>query len=191
MLDFSKLKQGKVIVFQGEPCLITKSDHLKMNRAKPTKRCKLRNLISGNVFEYTFKSGEGAEEADIQKKEATFLYQAGDQLNFMLTDNFETVELPMEFLEDKAWYLKEGLEVQIVYFDNKPINVELPIKVSYQVTNTMEVEKGNTVHGVTKDAELEKGKVIKVPGFIKNGEQIIVNTVEDEYSERDHEAQKK
>jgi elongation factor P len=88
-------------------------------------------------------------------------------------------------MADKVDYLKEGLEIAIIYFNENPISIDLPIKISYKVILTADVDKGNTVQGVMKDATIETGKVVKVPGFIKIGEQILVNTVEDEYSERD------
>ncbi len=185
MLDFSDIKLGKVIEFQDQPCVVTKCDFLRMQQRKPVKKCILKNLVTGNNIEYSFKSGENVAEADLRKESATFMYQDGEVLNFMLTENYETVEIPLEMLGGKEGYLKEGLEVVVVYFNDSPITVDLPIKVSYEIIKTDEVVKGNTVNNVMKDAEIETGAIVKVPAFISSGEKVVINTVEDEYVERD------
>jgi len=185
MLDFSEIKMGKVVEFNSQPCVILKADLLKMNRAKPTKKVKMRNLITGGVVEYNFKSGESVEEADLRKEKASFMYQNGDEISFMLSETYETIEVRTDMMEGKEGYLKEGLDVTVVYFNDGVISVELPIKVSYEVTHTTEVAKGNSVSDIQKDAELETGLVVKVPGFIKTGESVIMNTDTDEYVERD------
>ena len=186
MLDFSDIKLGKVVQYNNQPCVITKCEFLRMQMRKPVKKCILKNLITGNNVDYSFKSGESVEEADLRKENATFMYQTNDILSFMVTSTYETVDIQVEILENKVGYLKEGLDVLIVYFNDSPISVELPLKVSYIVSHTDEIAKGNTVNGVMKDATIETGKVVKVPAFIKTGEKILVNTAEDEYVERDN-----
>jgi elongation factor P len=185
MLDFSDIKLGKVIDFNNQPCAIIKCEFLRMQQRKPVKKCIMKNLITGNNVDYSFKSGESVDEADIKKSPASYMYQEGENLNFMLNETYETVEIPIEMMSGKEGYLKEGLEVSIVYFNDQPITVDLPIKVSYQVAHTTEAAKGNTVSNVMKDATIETGMEIKVPSFISTGEKIIMNTVEDEYVERD------
>lgn len=187
MLDFSDIKTGVVVSFNGQPCIITSCQFLRKQQRKPVKICKLKNLITGVSLEYSFKSGEAVEEADLKKEPATFMYASGDTLSFMLVNNYETLEVSKEILSGKEDYLKEGLEVLIVYFNDKPISVELPIKVSYKVIATSEVTKGNSVADIMKDATIETGKIVKVPAFIKVGENIVLNTVEDEYVGRDTE----
>jgi len=186
MLDFSDIKIGSVIIFNNQPCVVTKCDFLRMQQRKPVKKCVLKNLVTNNNIEYNFKSGESVEEADLRKVPATFMYISGDTVSFMLTDTFETIELPLEMLGGKEGYLKDGLEVNILYFNDRPIAVELPVKISFLVTNTAEVvDKGNTSGNVYKDAILETGITVKVPTFIKTGDRVIFNTIEDEYVSRD------
>ncbi len=188
MLDFSDIKIGSVINYNNQPCVVIKCDFLRMQQRKPVKKCVLKNLITGNNIEYNFKSGESVEEADLRKASATFMYMTDDTVSFMLSDTYETIDLPLEILGGKEGYLKEGLEVNIQYFNDKPISVELPIKISYLVTQTEDyVEKGNTSSNVFKDAVIETGITVKVPTFIKTGDRIIFNTVEDEYVSRDTE----
>lgn len=183
-MDFSDIKLGSVVVYNNQPCVIMKCDFLRMQQRKPVKKCVLKNLITGSNDHYSFKSGESVEEADLRKDKATFMYASGDMLAFLHTDSYETIEIAREILDSKADYLKEGLEVTIVYFNDEPISVELPIKAVYTIAHTSPASKGNSVNNITKDAELESGKIIKVPAFITTGEQIVVNTVEDEYVER-------
>jgi elongation factor P len=185
MLDFSDIKLGSVINFNGQPCVITACEFLRMQQRKPVKKCKLKNLISGNSMDYSFKSGESVEEADLRKDKATFMYASGDDYSFMITETYETVDIAKEMLAGKEGYLKEGLEVNVVYFNDNPISVELPIKVAFTITQTADVIKGNTVSDVMKDAVLETGMTVKVPGFIKEGEKVMINTVEDEYVGRE------
>lgn len=185
MLTFSDIKLGSVVNFNNQPCVIVSCEFLRMQMRKPVKKCKLKNLITGNSLDYSFKSGESIEEADLRKEKASFMYDNGGEYSFMLLDTFETVDLPKDVLSGKEGYLKEGLEVNIVYFNDNPISVELPLKQSYIVRETAEVIKGNTVSDVMKDAILETGITVKVPAFIKSGEKILVNTVEDEYVSRD------
>ena len=183
-MDFSDIKLGSVIVYNNQPCVIIKCEFLRMQQRKPVKKCILKNLISGNNDHYSFKSGETVEEADLRRDKATYMYDSGGMLAFMHSDTYETLELPRDMMGDKADYLKEGLEVNVVYFNDNPISIELPIKVAYTVQKTAPAAKGNTVNNITKDAVLETGKTIKVPAFITTGEQVVVNTVEDEYVER-------
>jgi elongation factor P len=185
MLNFSEIKLGKIVEFQNAPCVIIECDFLRMQMRKPVKRCKMRNLLTNSVVPHTFYSNDNIEEADMRKEKATFLYSSDESLNFMLSESYETIEIAKEMLGSKQDYLKEGLEVLVVYFNDGVVSVEIPLKVSFVITQTNPVDKGNTVNGVLKEAIIETGKMIRVPAFIKEGEKIIVNTVEDEYVERD------
>jgi elongation factor P len=186
MLDFSEIKLGKVVQYNGQPCVITKCDFLRMQMRKPVKKCILKNLITGNNVDYSFKSGEAVEEADLKREPATFLYQTGNELSFLISSSYETVEVSADVLGDKISYLREGQEVIILYFNDNPISVDLPVKISFKVIQTDEVAKGNTVNGVQKEATIETGRIVRVPSFIKQGEKVIINTIEDEYVERDN-----
>ena len=158
---------------------------MKCQMRKPTKKCIMKSLTSGAALQYTFKTNDSVEEAEIRKEKASFLYQSGDLLSFMTSESYETIELPVSVLDDKVGYLKEGLEVEVLYFNEEPISVDLPIKIFYEITQTADdVAKGNTSSGVLKPAILETGKEMMVPAFIKTGDKILINTVEDEYVER-------
>jgi elongation factor P len=185
MLDFTEIKLGKVITYQGSPCVVTKCEFLQVQQRKPVKKCIMKNLLSGASLEYSFKSGESIEEADMKRDRAMFMYESGDDLSFMLVDTYETVDIPKSMLEGKIGYLTNSLRVEILSFNDQPISVELPIKVTLVVTNTTEAVKGNTVSDVSKDAVVETGATVKVPAFIKIGDKIIYNTSQDEYAGRE------
>ena len=185
MLNFSEIKLGKTVEFQNAPCVIIECDFLRMQMRKPVKRCKMRNLLTNTVVPNTFYSNDTIEEADMRKDKASYLYPEGEVFNFMLLESYETIEIAKEMLGGMEGYLKEGLEVLVVYFNDNVVSVEIPLKVSYTITETSGVDKGNTVQGVMKEAVIETGKTVKVPAFIKIGEKVIINTVEGEYVERD------
>jgi elongation factor P len=185
MLDFPEIKLGTVVVFNDAPCAVIKCDFAKVTKLKPVKKCKLRNCITNNVYNHTFNSGDRIEAADIERKKASYLYQNGDTLAFMVDESFETIEVPMDMLGGKEGYLKEGLEVDVLYFNENPVAIDLPIKVSLLITYTTDIDKGNSTTNVMKEATTETGMVIKVPPFMKIGDKVIMNTVEDEYAERD------
>jgi len=184
MLDFSQIKLGSVVIFNGSPSIITKCDFLRMQQRKPVKKCAMKNIITGVNQEYSFKSGESIEEAELKREPASFMYVTGDVLTFMLSSTYETIDLPASMLGDKSDYLKEGLEVTILYFNENAISIDLPVKISYTIVQTAPAVKGNTVSSIMKDAEIETGRIVKVPAFIDIGEKVLINTVEDEYAER-------
>lgn len=185
MLSFSEIKIGKVVIFNGKPCIVTKAELRSQPRLAAVKNVVLKDLITGQNYPKTFSASESVEEAELRRANATFLYQDGDMLNLMTVDTYETVEIPKDIISDKIDYLKEGLEVQIAYFNDNPITIDMPTKISYKITQTSPAVRGNTTSNITKDATIETGKVIKVPAFIVEGENVIINTVEDEYVGRD------
>ena len=185
MLDFSDIKLGKVVVYNGHPCVIIKCDFQKCQMRKPVKKSTMKNLLSGSNVDYSFKSGDSIEEADLRREKASFLYQTGEELSFMLTDTYETIDVSATMLGDKIGYLKEGLEVDVLYFNDVAISIDLPIKISFLITDTMDVATGNTVSNVMKEATVETGMIVKVPPFIKVGDRVIIKVEDDEYAERD------
>ena len=185
MLDFSQIKIGKIVMFNGKPCVVTKADLRVQPRLAAVKNVILKDLITGMNYPKNFSASESIEEGNMVKAKADFLYQNGEELSFMIQESYETVELPSSLLGDKVGYLKEGLEVIVNYFNDQAISIELPIKVSLLITNTTDAARGNTVSNVMKEATTETSMIVKVPQFINVGDKVIVNTDTDEYAERD------
>lgn len=184
MLSLSEIKTGKLIKVAGEPYIVVKADHHKMGRGGAVLKTKLRNLINGNILDKTFQGNEKAEPAETEKKKATFMYKDERAAQLMDIESFEQFTLPLEQLGGKQRFLKEGVEVDVLYFQNEAVALEVPIKVELKVVSAPPGVKGNSAGSVTKTVELETGAEINAPMFIKEGDVIRVNTDTGEYMER-------
>ncbi len=184
MLSISEIKTGKTIILNSEPYLVIWNQHSKMGRATAVMRTKLKNLITGSVIDKNFQGADKVEEAEITKTEAQFLYREGENYYFMENDNFEQFSLPSSVISESANYLVEGIEVKILYFSGRPINIELPVKMTFKVVDAPPSIKGNTVDGGSKQVTIETGIKITTPLFVKKGDIIQVNTQTGEYVER-------
>ena len=184
MLTINDLKIGTKITYNGEPYVVIFAQHSKLGRGGGIMRTKLRNLISGTIIEKTFAGAEKLEEAELETKKAQYLYN--DTINYLFMDstNFEQFSLSKNQLQETANFLKEGGEVDILYFQDKAINVNLPIKMTFEVTYTEPGFRGNTASTVTKPATIETGAQTNVPLFIKTGDKIVLDTRTGQYVER-------
>jgi elongation factor P len=185
VLDFSDLKgTGQVIKYNGEPYQIIWSNFMRTAQRKPVIQTKMRNLISGKVMEYSFKYGEKIEGADVIRKKMQYLYSDESGASFMDPESYETIVLPRELVEDQIKFLKEGTDASVVFFEEKAIGLDLPIKIDLKVTETAPGIKGDTATGGSKPATLETGHVVNVPLFIKEGDMVRVDTRDGSYVER-------
>lgn len=184
MLNFNEIKTGKVIKINNEPYVIVKTDHHKMGRGGAVLKTKLRNLINGNMLERTYQGAEKAEEAETQTKKANFMYKDKDEAYFMDNENYEQFNLHVEELGESAQFLKDGTDVDVLYFESKPVTVSLPIKMDFKVVSAPPGVKGNSAGNVNKVVEIETGAQISVPMFINEGDMIRINTDTGEYVER-------
>jgi len=184
MLSLTEIKIGTVITINGEPYVVVRSDHHKVARGGATLKTKLKNLVTGSIMERTYQGNDKAEEADVQKRKATYLYKDEQFAHFMDSETFEQYSLEIENLGGKERFMKDGIDVIVLHFEGKPMTVELPIKVELKVTSAPPGVRGNSVGNVTKTAELETGAVISVPMFVETGDLIRINTDSEEYVER-------
>lgn len=184
MLNFNEIKTGRVIKVNNEPFIIIKTDHHKMGRGGAVLKIKCRNLINGNILERTYQGAEKAEEAETETKKANFMYKDKDEAYFMDNVNYEQFNLPVEEIGESAKFLKEGVDVDVLYFENKPVSISLPIKMEFKVVSAPPSVKGNSAGNVNKQVEIETGALISVPLFIDEGDIIRINTDTGEYVER-------
>lgn len=184
MFNFNEIKTGKVIKVNAEPYIIIKTDHHKMGRGGAVLKIKCRNLINGNVLERTYQGAEKAEEAETETKKANFMYKDKDEAYFMDNENYEQFNLHIEEIGEAAKFLKDGTDVDVLYFESKPVSISLPIKMDFKVVSAPPGVKGNSAGNVNKQVELETGAVLNVPMFINEGDIIRVNTDTGEYVER-------
>lgn len=183
--SLNDIKKGMVIVYEGEPCLIMEASFVRMQQRKPVMQTKMRTLRNNKVIEYSFKPGESVEEADIERKKASYLYTEAEQYYFMDAESYDQFFVNASEIGEGKKFLKEGQEVEILLFDESPIAVQLPKKIDLKVTEAGSAVKGDTASGnVTKEVTLETGATIRVPLFVKEGDIIRINTDTGEYTER-------
>lgn len=184
MLSLNEIKTGKVLEINGEPFIVIKTDHHKMGRGGAVLKVKLKNLINGNVLEKTYQGNDKAEEASTATKKANFLYKDQENAYFMDNTNFEQFSLLIEDIEDQEKFLKEETTVDVLYFNENPVSISLPVKMDFKVVSAPPGVKGNSTGNVSKQVEIETGAIITVPLFINEGDMIKVNTETGEYAER-------
>ena len=183
-IDTSQFKNGLKIVLDGEPFSITYFQHVKPGKGGAFVRTKVKNLKSGRVLDRTFRSGEKVDEADTLDRRMQYLYQDGDQRVFMDSKDYEQIPFSREQVGEGVKYLKENLEVDVLFWNGNPINIEIPSFIEAEITQCEPGLKGDTASGSTKPATLETGAVVQVPLFIKEGETIRVDTRTGAYVER-------
>jgi elongation factor P len=184
MLSLSEIKIGKIIIVSAEPYIVVKAEHHKMGRGGAVLKTKLKNLISGNALERTFQGNDKAEEADISKKKANYMYKDDHDAYLMDNESYEQFNVPLEQVGEKTRFLKDGTDVDVLYFNGQPVAIDLPIKMNFKVTSAPPGVKGNSAGNVQKQIELETGATINAPMFINEGDIIKVNTDTGEYVER-------
>lgn len=183
-MDLNDLKIGTIILWEKQPVQVIWSNRMRTAQRKPVMQTKLRNVITGKVYEYSFKFGESIEEADVAREKASFLYADTEGTHFMNQETFETVDIAKEITLEQEKFLKEGMEVSILRFNNTPVSIELPIKIELKVTEAPPDTKGNSGGNVTKPCTLETGLVVNAPMFIKEGDVLRIDSRSGEYVER-------
>jgi elongation factor P len=184
MLSTKDFRKGLRIKVDGEAYYIVEFQHARTAQRAAFVRTKLKNIITGQVLEKTFASGEVFEQPDFVQKNMQFMYKDSEGYHFMDGRTFEQVFLTEGQLGDYKWYLLEGREYQILLFEGNPMGLELSASVVLKVTSTEPGIKGDSVTNMTKPATLESGLEVKVPLFIKEGDLIKVDTRTGEYLER-------
>ncbi len=184
MITTGDLKKGVSIEMDGNLFTIVDWQHIKMGRGGAIVRIKLRNLRTGSTIERTFDAGSRFQRAYLDRHTVQYSYNDGDTYYFMDQGTYEMVQLSSEQLGDAKNYLLDGMQLDVVYYNDEPINVELPITVDLAVTYTEPGFKGDTATGGTKPATVETGLVVQVPLFVTTGDKIRVKTDTNTYVER-------
>jgi len=185
MLGMNDLAIGVVFKYRDAPHVVMRADHVQMGRGSAVLRTKIRNLITGQVFDVTYKGGDKLEEAQLERRPATYLYHDDEGYHFMDTQSYEQFTLLDSAVGDKGLYLCENADTDILTFEGKPVSLQLPKKVVLTVVETAPGIRGDTAQGsVNKPAKLNSGVTVNVPLFVKQGDQIRVNTDTGQYVER-------
>ena len=173
-------RNGLKIAIDEKPYIVVNFAHVNPGKGSAFVKAKIKNLITGQVLERTFKAGVDT----VDKREMEYTYGDMDGYNFMDTKTFESIHLSHETVEDAKYYLQEGIKVDILYFNERPISIDLPNFVSLKVTETDPGLKGDTATGGSKKAIMETGLQVNVPLFINEGELLKIDTRTGEYVER-------
>ncbi|MDO8560515.1 MAG: elongation factor P [bacterium] len=183
--SLNDIKQGVAIIYGSEPYVVLHANFVRMQQRKPVMQTKLRNLINGKVLEITFKPGDRVEEAEVGRKDATFLYTTDTEAYFMDGETFEQVSLSREDVAAALPFLREGTPLELRTFNDKAVGIDLPPKMDFKITAAPEAVKGDSAQGrVTKVATIETGAEVAVPLFINEGDVVRINTQTGEYVER-------
>lgn len=181
----NEFKSGLKVLLEGDPCAILENEFVKPGKGQAFNRVKFRNLLTGRVWERTFKSGESLEAADVMEIDMEYLYTDGEFWHFMKTDgSYEQVAAAEAAVAEAKDWLKEQEVYQVTLWNDDPISVTPPNFLDLEVVETDPGLKGDTAQGGSKPATLSTGAVVKVPLFIETGEVLRVDTRSREYVSR-------
>ena len=180
----NEVRPGTMIEHQGRLWMAVKSQSVKPGKGGAYNQVELKDIESGTKLNERFRSSEMVEEIHLDKKDFQFLYAKDDMLTFMDMENYEQIELATDFVGDQAVFLQDGMAVEIEFYEDEPLSMRMPDKVTLEVTETEPVVRGQTAANSYKPAILENGVRVSVPPFIGIGDRIVVNTETFSYSER-------
>ena len=183
MYPTNQFRKGLKVDIEGVPYEIVDFQHVSPGKGRAFTRTKLKNMLNQNVTEKTITSGDKLDRANTEQKEMQYLYHDAEGYHFMNNANYEQVVLTAEQLGEGKDFLQENLVIQVMYFNERPIGVELPTFVVLKIAETTGSFKGDTVGG-TKPATLETGAVVQVPFHLKEGDLIKVDTRDYSYAEK-------
>jgi elongation factor P len=184
VISTNQFKVGMTIRYEGEMYRIAEYQHVKPGKGGAFMRTKLRNMTTGSLVEKTFRPEEKFDQLRTEERPMQYLYEDGDQVVFMDAQSYEQLSLPKTVLEGRFDLMTLNMEVNVVYIDGDPFDVELPTFVDMKIVDTAAGVRGNTVSGGSKAATLETGAVVQVPLFVEPGETIRIDTRTREYVTR-------
>ena len=184
MVSTNNLKNGMTLNIDGQLWRVEYFQHVKPGKGGAFVRTTLKGVQSGKTVDRTFRAGEDLDQAILDRRTLQYLYREGEQFVFMDPEHFEQSFVPAEALGDAPQWIKEGDSLELVFYENAVIDVNLPPNVALSVTETEPGVQGDRVGGATKAATLETGAVVQVPLFINEGETVKVDTRSGEYLSR-------
>jgi elongation factor P len=183
-VNAGNLTKGMYITFKGAPHAVIKTEFMSPGKGTPVMRARLRNVQTGSVQEYTYKSAESVDLVEVVKKELQFLYRDGDEIVFMNPKTYEQESLPMALMEDKVKFLVQDLKCYVLFYQSKAIGIDLPPNIVLKVVEAEDSVAGNRVNAPKKPVKLETGLIIDAPIFVKVGDKISVDTSNGTYISR-------
>ncbi|MFZ3171301.1 MAG: elongation factor P [Carboxydocellales bacterium] len=184
MISSNDFRTGTTIELDGDVFAIVDFQHVKPGKGAAFVRTKLKNVKTGGVVEKTFNAGEKVPKAHVERREMQYMYNDGEDYNFMDNESFEQVMLTKDQLGDGVKYLKDNMNIGVMTFQGKTIGVDLPNFVELKVVETPPGIKGDTASGGTKPATVESGAVVQVPFFVEIGDVLQIDTRSGSYLKR-------
>ena len=186
MISSNDFRTGVTVELDGSVWRVVEFLHVKPGKGSAFVRTKLKNVQTGNTVERTFRAGETVPQANLEKRTMQYTYKDSDDLVFMDMQTYEETRMNEESLGDRINFLKEEMEVNVIFWDEKVLEVELPTSVVLEITDTDPGVKGDTATGGTKPATVETGAQVMVPLFISIGEKIKIDTRDGSYLGREN-----
>lgn len=185
ILSYNEITQKKVIEYNGEPYKVLSSHIFRMQQRKPVNQTRLQHLVSGKVIEISFHQNESVPEADIETMDATYLYTNRGESWFSEAGNPKNrFSFPEDAVHDKVQWLTQNAPCEVLVFNEKPVTLDIPVKVDLKVTEAPPAVKGDTATGGSKPVTLQSGATVSTPLFINEGDILRINTDTGEYVER-------
>ena len=186
MISSNDFRTGVTVELDGSVWRVVEFLHVKPGKGSAFVRTKLKNVQTGNTVDRTFRAGETVPQANIEKRTMQHTYKDGEEYVFMDMETYEETRMNAENLGDRTNFLKEEMEVNVLFWDEQVLEIELPTSVVLEITDTDPGVKGDTATGGTKPAIVETGAQVMVPLFISIGEKIKVDTRDGSYLGREN-----
>lgn len=186
MISSNDFRTGVTVELDGSVWRVVEFLHVKPGKGSAFVRTKLKNVQTGNTVEKTFRAGETVPQANLEKRTMQHTYKDGEEFVFMDMQTYEETSISAESLGDRTNFLKEEMEVNVIFWDEKVLEIELPTSVVLEITDTDPGLKGDTATGGTKPAIVETGAQVMVPLFINIGEKIKIDTRDGSYLGREN-----
>ncbi len=180
----SDLRKGLKIQIDGAPYILIDFEFSKPGKGQALYRCKMRNMITGNQFTQTYRSNDKFEKPSLEERKMQYLYNQGDEYHFMDNESYEQIAITAEQLAENTNFMIDNMDVSVLFFEEKPIDVSLPIFVNMEVTKADPWVKGDTSGTDTKPVTVETGYELQVPPFVEEGDKIQIDTRTGEYVTR-------
>lgn len=183
-INGNEIRVGDVILHQDKLWIAVKTDHVKPGKGGAYAQVELKAILEGTKLNERFRSAETVERVELEKKDHSFLYEQGENLVFMDQETYEQIELPKEFVGERAAFLQDGMKVTLEMHEDKALDIRMPQHVVVEIAEADPVVKGQTAANSFKPAKLTNGVKVMVPPFIAVGEKILVDTNEVTYLRR-------
>ncbi|MDR0463549.1 MAG: elongation factor P [Treponema sp.] len=184
MIRGGDIVKGSCLLQKGQPYLVVDREFHNPGKGTAVARIKMKSIKDGSVLSLTIPTQQEVEDAQVEMRNAQFQYSDQDNYHFMDGETFDQYEVSIEENPEKKFYLQEGNSYQIIIWEGKIIDIQIPYKVTFTVAESENYIKGDTATGATKPIKTETGLTVRVPLFIKQDERILVNTETNEYVER-------